>query len=266
MQTGAFTQLGTVSGISAGDIGDVARLPGGLLYGIDANSRLVLIDPVALTTSVVGASGNSIFGLAFRPDGTLFGLSLNNHIYTIDPGTGAATSVALLTGFPGIQNFFDIKFDNAGHTWVLSHNVLYTVNLSTGVVTSVGSIGFNVYALDFENGVLYSFTTDGKILTIDTTTGAGTVAATETQTSPIVAASTGGVSVGAPRLTIQPTNTASFALTWVAPSNYFRLQENQDLSTTNWTAVSNSVSMSNSLNQVVVSPSVSNDFFRLIHP
>jgi hypothetical protein len=132
LQTGAFTQLGTVTGISSGDIGDLARLPGGLLYGMNASSELVLIDPVALTTSVVGDSGHGILGLAFRPDGTLFGVSLGSGLYTINPNTGAATLVAALTGtgFPGIGGDFDIKFDNTGHTYLLTFNNLYTVNTS----------------------------------------------------------------------------------------------------------------------------------------
>ena len=189
LQTGVFTQLGTVNGISSGDIGDLARLPGGLLYGINASSELVLIDPVALTTSVVGVSGNSILGLAFRPGGTLFGVSLNSRLYTINPSTGAATLVAALTGtgFPGIGGVFDIKFDNTGNTYLLSANKLYTINTSNGQTTLVGAIGFSVYALDLENGTLYGFTTDGKIISINTTTGAGVLVATQSQTSPIIA-------------------------------------------------------------------------------
>jgi hypothetical protein len=57
LQTGAFTLLGSVIGIAGGETGDIAREPGGLLYGIDSSSRLVLIDPVALTTSLVGNTG-----------------------------------------------------------------------------------------------------------------------------------------------------------------------------------------------------------------
>lgn len=70
LQTGAFTLLGSVIGIAGGETGDLAREPGGLLYGMDSSSRLVLIDPAALTTSLVGSPGLGIFALAFRPHPT----------------------------------------------------------------------------------------------------------------------------------------------------------------------------------------------------
>jgi hypothetical protein len=235
---------------------------------MNASSELVLIDPVALTTSVVGDSGHGILGLAFRPDGTLFGVSLGSGLYTINPNTGAATLVAALTGtgFPGIGGDFDIKFDNTGHTYLLTFNNLYTVNTSSGQTTLVGAIGFSVYALDLENGTLYGFTTAGKIISINTTTGAGVVVATQSQASPIIAASAGGVSVGKPYLTIQLTNIHSVALSWIAPSNAFSLQKNANLTTTNWTTVTNSVSVTNSQNRVIVSPAAGNNFYRLKSP
>ncbi len=146
MKTGAFTLLGAVIDIVGGDTGDVARLPGGLLYGMNGSADLVLIDPVALTTSLVGDSGNRILALAFRPDGTLFGVSLNSDLYTINPDTGAATSVAALTGtgFPGIGGYFDLIVIK---DWQSRQEI--GVNIRDG---SLCRIGFVPFLMLFHNG------------------------------------------------------------------------------------------------------------------
>ena len=39
LQTGAFTLLGSVNGIAGGETGDIAREPGGLLYGMDSSAK-----------------------------------------------------------------------------------------------------------------------------------------------------------------------------------------------------------------------------------
>jgi hypothetical protein len=226
LQTGAFTQIGTVNGIAGSVTEDLARLPRGLLYGSDTNSELFLIDPVALTTSLVGACGNTIFGLAFRQDGTLFGCS-DNTLYQINPNTGAAT----LVGAMGVSStYYDIKFDSGGHLYLVENSTLYLVNTSTGQALQIGAIGFNVWALDFGNVTLFGFT------------------------------------VGEPYLTIQLTNVNSVALSWLAPSNAFRLEQNPNLTTTNWTSVVHSVSVTNSQNQVIMSPAAGNKFYRLVNP
>jgi hypothetical protein len=265
LQTGAFTQIGTVNGIAGSVTEDLARLPRGLLYGSNANSELFLIDPVALTTSLVGTCGNTIFGLAFRQDGTLFGCS-DNTLYQINPNTGAAT----LVGAMGVNStYYDIKFDSGGHLYLVENSTLYLVNTSTGQALQIGqsgAIGFNVWALDFGNGTLFGFTSGGQIVSINTTTGVGTFVANETQSSPIVTAAPGGVSVGEPYLTIQLTNVNSVTLSWLAPSNAFRLQQNPNLTTTNWTSVTHSVSVTNSQNQVIMSPAAGNEFYRLVNP
>ena len=262
LQTGVFTQVGTVNGIAGATEGDVTRLPGGLLYGVDSTSRLVLIDPVALTTSLVGPCGNSIFALAFRKDGALFGAS-GSRLFTINPNTGAAS----LVGEMGVSSsYWDIKFDDSGQLYLAAQTSLFKVNTSTGQATLVGAIGFPVWALNFENGTLYGFTTVGQITSINTTTGAGTLVSTQTQSHPIIGAAPGGGVTGAPYLTIQQTNVNSAVLFWIAPSNAFRLQQNPDLTTPNWASVTNSVSVTNSQNQVIVSPAIGHNFYRLLHP
>lgn len=266
LQTGAFTLLGSVIGIGGGETGDIAREPGGLLYGIDSSSRLVLIDPVTLTTSLIGNTGLNIFALAFRPDGTLFGLSSPENLYTIDKATGVPTLVAPISG-ASTASYYDIRFDSVGKCYLLTgSSTLYTLDVSNGQATLVGSVGYSVYNVTYDNGTLYGFTTGGKIISTNNTTGAGTIVSKESELYPIVAAAPGGKDIGAPTLNIQITNVNASAVSWVAPSNQFRLEQNTNLATTNWIPVRNPVNVTNSLNWVVVSNSIPADFFRLISP
>jgi hypothetical protein len=271
LQTGGFTKLGTLPGTNQSAILDLARLPSGLLYGLNGSNELLLINPVALTTSPVGNAGfynGYIETMAFRSDGAVFGISTGSGLYALNPNTGASTFVALLSGagYEGITaiGYWDIKFDNASNLYFLNTNILYTVDTSNGQLIKDGPInGFNVYALGYENGTLYGFTGNGKIISISTVTGAGAVVATQSQASPIVAVSSGGVSAGQPSLTIGLTNNHAVALSWIAASNSFGLQQSADLTTTNWTTLTNSVSETNSQNQVIVSPALGQTFYRL---
>jgi len=272
LQTGVFTPIGALNGILGSDTQDLARLPGGLLYGSNTDSKLALIDPATLTTSLVGICGNNIFGLAFRQDGTLFGCS-GDALYQIDPNTGAASLVGLMGVSSGV---YDMKFDGAGNLYfvgspdLLELPTLYQLSTTTGQAVQIGqtgAVGYSVWALDFENGTLFGFTSGGQIVSLNTTTGVGTFVANESQASPIITAAPGGVSAGEPCLAIQLTNLDSAALSWLAPSNTFRLQQNPDVTTMNWVSVTNAVSVTNSQHQVIVgSPADGKRFYRLVNP
>jgi len=57
-----------------------------------------------------------------------------------------------------------------------------------------------------------------------------------------------------------------FDLSWLVPSTGFVLQENSDMTTTNWVTVTNpaTLNLTNLNNEVLLSPSNSSGFFRLI--
>jgi photosystem II stability/assembly factor-like uncharacterized protein len=59
---------------------------------------------------------------------------------------------------------------------------------------------------------------------------------------------------------------SNFAISWLVPSTNFALQQNLDLTTTNWVTLTNSptLNLTNLQNQVMLSPSNSSGFFRLI--
>ncbi len=68
---------------------------------------------------------------------------------------------------------------------------------------------------------------------------------------------------GAPLLTVFRTSTNTVVISWPAPSTGFTLQQNPDLKPTNWGSVGTTPSVVNGQNQVIVSPPVGNEFFRL---
>ncbi|MCX6916117.1 MAG: hypothetical protein NT167_24250 [Verrucomicrobia bacterium] len=67
----------------------------------------------------------------------------------------------------------------------------------------------------------------------------------------------------APDLTIERMSPSSVLLAWPAPSNGFMLQQNTNLTTTNWVAVTNPPVVVNGEKQVTVSPLVGNRYYRL---
>jgi hypothetical protein len=71
---------------------------------------------------------------------------------------------------------------------------------------------------------------------------------------------------GAPLLNIQLISPTAIMVSWPAPSTGFVLQQNGDLSTTNWVAVTNSVVLTNGRNSVIVSPQMGNQYYRLVSP
>ena len=72
---------------------------------------------------------------------------------------------------------------------------------------------------------------------------------------------------GAPWLKIYLSGAASVVVAWPVPGSAgYVLQENLNLTTTNWVNSSATISTSNNTNQITVSPPAGNKFFRLYHP
>jgi hypothetical protein len=74
------------------------------------------------------------------------------------------------------------------------------------------------------------------------------------------------VSAQVPRLSIAGSETNALVYWPALYSDGFMLQQNTNLSTTNWTQAGGSVTNINGTNQVSISPPVGNQFFRLYHP
>jgi hypothetical protein len=64
-------------------------------------------------------------------------------------------------------------------------------------------------------------------------------------------------------VTIERVSPSSVLLSWPAPSTGFVLQQNTNLTTTNWVVVSNPPVVVNGEKQVTVSPLVGSRYYRL---
>ncbi len=58
----------------------------------------------------------------------------------------------------------------------------------------------------------------------------------------------------------------NLVLSWPSPPGSFLLQQNSDLATTNWATVTNAPAITNGQNQILFTPSTSNEFYRLKYP
>jgi len=70
----------------------------------------------------------------------------------------------------------------------------------------------------------------------------------------------------APPLSIQLTSTNAVVISWPGPSTDFHLQQNSDLNPTNWVNVTATQTNANGQNQVIVSPPLGTQFYRLKFP
>jgi hypothetical protein len=271
-QTGVFTQLGTGQIVSGSDIGDMARPAGGLVYLTPVNGTLAIVNPATLQMSTVGTMPASIMAIAFTPSGALLGVALGGAtLYNFNPATAAIQSAVTLsgTGFSSVTGNFDLKSDINGNTYLLTASTkIFSINLNSGAVTNVwqSNGAYNLYAIGDEGGRVYGFTTDGHIVQLNLQGGGQTLVSTESCASPIVAVCNAGVTPGQPTLTIQATNQSSLVLSWVALSNQFQLQHNDNIVSTNWVTLTNLVNATNSLNWVVTSRTNAAGFFRLNEP
>ncbi len=173
-------------------------------YEIAVTSTTALATPIG---SVIG-DGNGLptgddntqctGGVAFNPvDGFVYGVmwpytgnqmfpSVNDGdwLAKIDPVTGAQTLVAEFTGACA-GSPWTFAVDNNGLGYVTDSGVkLCSVDLATGVTTEIGTNIFSGaqddYAMgyDWKNSVLYIFSSNFEIYSVNTTTGALTLAVT----------------------------------------------------------------------------------------
>ncbi len=148
------------------------------LYSTGSGSALYSIDPgTGLGTYIGNFTYSGVFALAFSPNGTLYAMSNgfgNGMLDQVNPATGASTHVGGPTGVSGI---LAMKFAPDGTLYAasLSTNMLYTIDLATGIATPVGNLGFSgVMDIAFDSkGQLYGLS--NNLYKINRTTGAGTL-------------------------------------------------------------------------------------------
>lgn len=180
--TGAFTSIGNTVDV---EFFDIATYNATLGYGVTGRGDFYSINLADASTTLIGNIGRGAFinGLGFDNSGNLFGTG-GNQLYSIDLGTGVANSVATIRGF---RSSGDIAFDGSKF-FATSRSrsrgrrgrggrsdTLFSFDSEGNNLTKIGSIGFeDVYGLTYQEGTLFGFTDNKKILTINTTTGKGT--------------------------------------------------------------------------------------------
>lgn len=122
----------------------------GTWYGLTDDPYLVTINPVTGARTVIGSTGVNLYGLSFNStNGIMYGLD-GNYLYTVDVTTGLAT---LVTGYYNNTVMVSLAINSEGEAYALDlYGTLGSVNLTTGVFTSIGPFGFNVgyYHQDME--------------------------------------------------------------------------------------------------------------------
>jgi uncharacterized repeat protein (TIGR01451 family) len=123
------------------------RASDGLIFFITqvANGQVYTWNPATPSTAPVllGTTGSSIPyipRLAFSAGGVLYGVDTNTaNLYTINQSTGAATAAAALSGVPANLGG-DIGFGPNGTLYMVADTTIYTVPITGGAVTSLGTI------------------------------------------------------------------------------------------------------------------------------
>lgn len=182
VDTNTFTPVGSPMPAVIGGMGCADPTPT-LLYGTDALNPVGIyaIDPgTAMATLLDRVPGHTAVGSTVGPDGTVWAISTGSSglLYTVDPASLDVTDIGN-TGFP---NEGQPAFDTNGNLYTFRvgqpSDILYQLDPATADATAIGDVGFRVFAAAFCGDTLYGFTPDHNVITIDTSTGMGTVIAT----------------------------------------------------------------------------------------
>lgn len=127
--------------------------------------------------------GNVLFtkviGLSFHPNThVLYGVDLaSDQLITVDPNTGQGLAAVSLN--VDVEQGAGLAFDSDGNLFMTDEasGVLYSVDPSTGIATSLGNMGQSVVALAFQGSTLYGAADDPdyNFVTLDTTDGAAAI-------------------------------------------------------------------------------------------
>jgi hypothetical protein len=180
---GPETGTTIIIGSTGVQLTDIALTSSGTLYGIDFDN-FYRVDPDTGQSTLIGAVGAVVNGLVVGPTGTIYAAAREvDQLRTIDPTTGAST----LVGNTGFLSAGDLAFAPDGTLYMTARrstvalpSLLVGLDPATGAGTLVGSIGQqNVFGLVSSYGTFFGMTSGGQLLTIDLSTGAGTVVSTD---------------------------------------------------------------------------------------
>jgi hypothetical protein len=147
---------------------------GPLVYVSTSADTLGTVDVTTGALSTIGNTGVTMYDIVFGPTAALYGLGpLGENFYTIDPSTGASTVVGP-TGSSG-SNLNSLAIRNDGVVFAAGINLLTTINLATGLATSIGATGFTSAGdLEFVGGQLFMTSSTNQLVSVNQSSGAGT--------------------------------------------------------------------------------------------
>ncbi len=143
------------------------------LWIADNFAQLGRVDVQTGNVDIVGQMNTSMDDIAFDPDGFLYGVG-NGILYSIDPATASISTIGNLTTFVN-----SLVFDASGTLYAASDR-LYTIDLTTGLATSIGNAGTRYDSsgdLAFVDGTLYlsaKGNASDDLYRLDTLDGRGT--------------------------------------------------------------------------------------------
>ncbi len=175
--TGADTLLFTIPGVDLYGSAQGAVIDS--FYAADiAAQQLVLVNPIILSSLVVGPFGADIRELAYDVNGDILYGTNYSSLYTIDFTTGAAS---LVGSFGGPTAMWAMGYDPTTDTLYgvdATTDQLYSINSSTGVASEIGATGISRAADLYVLPIGYPFGVgngaDQFLYTVDLTTGAFT--------------------------------------------------------------------------------------------
>ena len=191
--TKALVTIGKFLAPSSDVITDLAVAPSGTIYVISKTALYTASATDGHVTKLgsLSACGTSGVALTTTANGDLWMGDFNGKLCKIDiagaaPVVGAPVTMsggyALAGDFVGVSDgtIFGTAYKLADQA-TQTNNLLVKIDVVTGTVTPIGSTGFpKLFGASFQNNVVFGFTHDGTghVVTIDRTTGIGTIYAT----------------------------------------------------------------------------------------
>jgi streptogramin lyase len=180
-------ELATVGDFGGSDsMTDLAVTPDGNVYTISRTAFYHVDTATGAATQLFAGIASSNVALTFNADGTLLAADQAGAVRRIDPTNGNITELGT----------YGIGYDTAGDLVAIADgtlfgvstkapslgsttNVLIKVSTATAQASTVGKIGYQgVYGVAYSGGRVLAFTTKGEIVSIDPTTGSGTLVKT----------------------------------------------------------------------------------------
>ncbi len=163
-------------GTTQSQLTDIALAPTNVLYGVGFGSLYIVDQQLGTATLSKPINGTTLNAADVAPNGKLY-VAGGNALYTLDTGTGA---IQFVTWFPGsTSSSGDLAFVGSRLLATASSgggaDALVEFDLINNTAKVLGSVGYKcVWGLAAYGPTLYGLTCEGRILSMDTSTGGGT--------------------------------------------------------------------------------------------